>query len=236
MTETESRWDLAQSYEKNWWADRTETIDLSYLKYYAEDLQREVATYININSTTKILEIGSGPAGILTFLPSDNRYAVDPLEDYFSSIEQYRSFRDKNVRYQKAMGEHLPFDDSQFDFIIMDNVLDHTRAPGTVIAEMYRVLKNGGLVYFRQNTYHLWGKGVRELMEVLKIDKGHPHTFLKSSLVRLLKKNHFTIEKRISRGYYATWKSELRSPRKIDVLKALLFATRDKTLYILKKQ
>lgn len=236
MKDTLPRWQLAQNYEKNWWSDRKDEIDLTYLKNYADELIHETKDYITITGSTGILEIGSGPAGIITFLPSNNRHAIDPLEDYFSSVDSYASFRDKNVQYRKAKGEDLPYADHNFDFIIMDNVLDHCDDPGKVILEMHRVLKPGGIVYFRQNTYHIWGKFIRELFETIRIDKGHPHTFLKSYLERRFSQLGFTTEKRSSRGYYKTWKSELLSPRKVDKLKAFLFATRDKTLYILKKQ
>jgi hypothetical protein len=36
-------------------------------------------------------------------------------------------------------------------------------------------------------------------------------------------------------GYFKTWFRELTSGRVIDFAKALLFATRDKTLYLLQK-
>jgi len=236
MNDSSPRWKLAQSYEKNWWSERENSIDLTYLKHYANELMQEVSGYVEFNSDTSILEIGSGAAGILTFLPSNDKHAIDPLEDYFSSIERYSSFRDKQVQYQTGVGEHLPYQDRYFDFIIIDNVLDHCNSPEDVVKEMYRVLKPGGHVYFRQHTYHLWGKIVRELLELVQVDKGHPHTFLKSYLEQLVRRNGFTIIKKKSRGYYSTWKSELQSPRLIDKLKVLLFATRDKTLYILNKQ
>jgi SAM-dependent methyltransferase len=235
MDDSSSRWQLAQNYEKNWWSDRRNDISFTYLKHYAEELVLETKDYITITDTTRILEIGCGPAGILTFLPSRNRYAIDPLEDHFSSIENFVSNRDKSIQYKKAMGEDLPYEDLFFDFIIMDNVLDHSESPEKVIEEMHRVLKQGGIVYFRQNTYHLWGKFIRELLEKAKIDKGHPHTFLKSYLERQLSGKEFVVLKRKSRGYYSAWISDLKSSRIIDKFKALLGITRDKTLYILKK-
>ena len=36
-------------------------------------------------------------------------------------------------------------------------------------------------------------------------------------------------------GYWATWRKEIRSSRPLDQAKALLLATRDRTLYILQK-
>ena len=45
-----------------------------------------------------------------------------------------------------AVGEHLPFEDDQFDFILCGAVMEHTRRPWDVAREMCRVLKPGGTV------------------------------------------------------------------------------------------
>jgi SAM-dependent methyltransferase len=45
-----------------------------------------------------------------------------------------------------GVGEHLPFEDDQFDFILCGAVLEHTRRPWDVAREMCRVLKPGGTV------------------------------------------------------------------------------------------
>ena len=45
-----------------------------------------------------------------------------------------------------GVGEHLPFADDQFDFILCGAVLEHTRRPWDVAREMCRVLKPGGTV------------------------------------------------------------------------------------------
>lgn len=45
-----------------------------------------------------------------------------------------------------ADGHLLPFKDDSFDAIISEAVLEHVRSPNLVVAEMYRVLKPGGVV------------------------------------------------------------------------------------------
>ena len=42
----------------------------------------------------------------------------------------------------------LPFKDKEFDIIIANNVIEHFYDPPTAIAEMKRVLKNNGVIYF----------------------------------------------------------------------------------------
>jgi SAM-dependent methyltransferase/uncharacterized protein YbaR (Trm112 family) len=44
-------------------------------------------------------------------------------------------------------GHHLPFADGSFDGVIAQAVLEHVLDPPEVVAEIYRVLRSGGLVY-----------------------------------------------------------------------------------------
>ena len=183
-----------------------------------------------------ILEIGSGAAGILTFLQSKSRYAIDPLENFYSTVPQFVEFRDKSVKYYTMKAEKLEFADSMFDLIINDNVLDHCEDPMRVLQEMQRVLKKGGVIYLRLVTFHIWGKLIRAVLEKFRIDKGHPYTFTKNALGAVFQLSRLKMIRCSSRGYFKTWLADLFSGTFKGFLKATLFATRDKTLYILKRQ
>lgn len=235
MSGDEQRWKKAQGYEQHWWDHRKNALDLDFYRYFADDLIQQFDGILEINKATKILEIGSGAAGIVTFLKSDHRYAVDPLESFYATIPQFASFRDPAVKYFTAKGEALHFESNFFDLVIMDNVLDHCDDPDAVVKEMLRVMKPGGLVFFRQNIYHWWGKFIRQLMEMAEIDKGHPHTFTFSSLLNLLNANDVSIIRIRRSGYFQRWKRELFAGTKNDLIKALLLVNRDRVLYLLKK-
>lgn len=231
-----NRWELAQEYERSWWEKRKEEVDFNFYKNYATDLKKELKDYLQIDKQTKILEVGSGAGGIITFIQeSAHRFGIDPLEGFYSTIPEFKAQRDSSIYYSTGKGEMLPYPDNEFDLIIMDNVLDHCEDPKKVIKEARRVLRKGEIVYFKQNTYHLWGKIVRWLMEFLLIDKGHPHTFSKKDIQELFQNNNFIILKSKSSGYLKTWLREITSKKLKDKIKALLFVTRDKATYILKK-
>lgn len=230
------RWIEAQNYEMHWWSNRKSEIQFSFYENYATDLRNYIGSYSKINSETTILEIGSGAGGILTYLKeSKNRIAIDPLEKFYSSVEEFTRQRDVTVKYYNGIGEELPFNDSSFDLLIMDNVLDHCQNPHKVMNEAARVLRKEGHVFIKQNTYHSWGRMIRALMEIFKIDKGHPHTFSKKELKELIKKNSLSILKEKNNGYFNTWKKEFLSKNLKNILKAASFVTRDKVTYLLKK-
>ena len=146
------RWKLAQDYEQNWWKGFED--GLEWYKDFSREVEEFTRRFININSVTRILEIGTGPAGALTFLNSDHKYGIDPLEEYFSKNEKWKKFRDPKVIYQTGKGEDLPFENNFFDLVIIDNVLDHCEYPesvfGGVPGSEYsgRSLNQGGFILY----------------------------------------------------------------------------------------
>jgi len=232
------RWEKAQVYEKNWWKNNVTRVGINYYEISAEEIRK----YYNSNSekginiNTKILEIGSGAVGILTFLSESNcRFGIDPLEYYYATIPEFKKARDEKVKYSSNKGEELPFENNYFDLIIMDNVLDHCQSPNLVFSEMDRVLAAGGVVYFRQNTYNYYGKYFRYFMELFQIDKGHPYSFNKTELKNKFSSYNLKIIASYSAGYFSTWKKEISSKSFKDIVKAVLLVTRNKVTFILKK-
>lgn len=227
------RWAVAQKYEKEWWAARQDQISFEFYREYAADLLQQTQDIIRIEPTTSILEIGSGAAGIITFLKADDRHAIDPLEDFYTAVPRFQTQRDRQVKYQQGRAENLPFDDRRFDFIICDNVLDHCDDAGRVFQELRRVLADHGVIYLRLNLYTTWGKFIRLLVELLGIDPGHPYTFTRKSIEKYFQENHLHVIKTGARGFFKTWLLELRSVKIKEFLKALSFSSPSKTLFLL---
>ena len=70
-----NRWVMAQKYELKWWSNYSYNID--WYKNYSKTIITEVSPFIIITKETSILEIGSGPAGGITYINSNNKYAID---------------------------------------------------------------------------------------------------------------------------------------------------------------
>lgn len=236
MEKKKNSWHIAQEHEQQWWMRGIHAIDFEYIPRFAGELLRTMEGIITITRQTRILEIGSGPAGILTNLPSDFRIGIDPLEHFFRKIEKCRQIRDKGVRYLSAQGEYLPFPDSGFNFVIMDNILDHCEDIELVMAEIHRVLEPGGILYLRNYTFTVWGFIVAELLDFFGIDRKHPYHLREKDLTALF--HHCRLESIVvkRKGFFTFYKNLLTSGRITWILRALSLSWADKVLFVLRKR
>lgn len=181
---TEKRWHKAQNYERNHWQTVASSIardqtDLNWYEWRAQQLIKRIrAVDSDFSVEDQIaLEIGSGPVGTISFLPATRRVALDPLADFYSSQPELIRHRHPSVKYLKGGGESLSFGDAEFSMVIIENVIDHTLSPESVLSEIRRVLVPGGYLFLTVNVHSAWGLWLRRLMEVFELDKGHPHNY-----------------------------------------------------------
>lgn len=192
------RWNKAQAYERDHWrrVAQEATSKRGTLEWYGwrADRLREIAQkhapQLKLD-TARVLEIGSGPVGTISYFKAANRDAIDPLNDYYESQPALLEYRDPNVRYKNSSGETLPYEDASFSLVIIDNVIDHTQSPEQVLGEIHRVLIPNGVIYLSVNVRTSWGLKVRYLMELVEFDKGHPHSYSKCSARKLVERNGF---------------------------------------------
>ncbi|OPY61697.1 MAG: putative S-adenosylmethionine-dependent methyltransferase [Pelotomaculum sp. PtaU1.Bin065] len=91
----------------------------------------------------EILDVGCAMGGFLSYLSRKgfNRLSgVDMLEPFVESARQKKQF---NIKLGNV--ESLPFADSTFDVIVMDQVFEHLAHPLKAFREIRRVLKKGGI-------------------------------------------------------------------------------------------
>ncbi len=86
----------------------------------------------------RVLDIGCGPQPIPNYLkdvPVETLYGVDPL-----SCSQDHPFS-----FYRGLAEYLPWQDNQFDVVVVGTSLDHVLIPTKVFEEVRRVLRPGGV-------------------------------------------------------------------------------------------
>ncbi len=103
-----------------------------------------------LNFKKKILIVGGGTVGSGSeeFFLNCKKQSID-----VEAIDIYYS----NHLTAIADAHYLPFYDKKFDIVIVQAVLEHVISPSKVVAEIYRVLKQDGIVYaetpFMQNVH-----------------------------------------------------------------------------------
>lgn len=198
---TEERWKEAQTYERGHWqalADRIARRSGDSLRWYrwkAGELEKLLSRHAGSNAPARdaVLEIGSGPVGIVNYLGARDAVALDPLMDFYDEKPSLVELRSPGVRFLSGRGERLPCEEARFSLVIIDNVIDHTREPDQVMAESFRVLCPGGYLYLAVNVHGPVGIRMRRVVEALRLDQGHPHSYTSSSARALIRSPGFDL-------------------------------------------
>lgn len=226
-----NRWTEAQSYEREYWEKSAQRIeegqssDLSWYEWKAGWLKEKLAAAypggpIEL-SDKKIIEVGSGPVGVISYLEGKERYALDPLCDFYSTQPAFVRSRSEGVNYVNTQGENLQFETGTFDMGILDNVIDHVLNADSVIDEMHRVIKDGQTLFFTVNLHPTYGYFLHRIISRLKIDRGHPHTFTLEKIRRFLNEHGFEILYEEHEDFKESLMKDLKSSSLKDKVKAL---------------
>lgn len=166
-----------------WWLD--------IKRNRADRLKEWLSHWMPIGDQTPILQIGPGAEGIINFIQGGQRFAIDPLADFFKS--EFSQILDPSVTFTSGVGEELPYEDNMFDLVIIYNTLDHTFEPQKVLSEIHRVLKPGGINHLAVHTYpSIWVPFLKLLGSVQR-GKEHPWRYTSSTIKRDVRSNSFQI-------------------------------------------
>ena len=119
-----------------------------------------------------VLEIGGGLGTDLAQFAANGATVtdVDLAAGHLQLAEENFRLRGLAGRFIHHDAERLPFPDGSFDLVYSNGVLHHTPNTAAVVAEILRVLRNGGraiVMLYAENSLHywrklVWGVGLRE--------------------------------------------------------------------------
>jgi len=106
----------------------------------ANGIYEKVLELYNCNHN-KVLDLGCG-SGILSSKVKDKYPFSDITCSDFNALdyEYTADFIPCNLNYE------LPFEDNSFDVVLLIEVIEHVRNPALLLDEIYRILKNGGVL------------------------------------------------------------------------------------------
>lgn len=123
-----------------------------------------------------VVDVGCGPIGVISVIEAKKRVGMDPLMDEYKKIYEM----EPGVEYFKSKAEDIKLPKNYADIVFYVNVLNHVQDPEKTLAEIARILKPFGTMYF----------DVHEN----PVSVGHPHLFREKQLVAMLRR-HFKIER-----------------------------------------
>ncbi len=158
-------------------------------------------TLINLVKDKEILEVGCGRGLMLKKITdAKTKSGIDPS----SEAIEFAQKQSPNSIFQVAFAEKLPFADSSFDLVYSLEVIEHVKAYESMVSEIHRVLKPGGVIFIQTPNYPIkrgydfiyWLVGKRK---ELKDDYTHV-TKLSSFRLKKILKSKFIITETYSRN------------------------------------
>lgn len=115
------------------------------------DVRRAVVVSL-IPPTGRILDVACGDGMTLSLVNAREKHGIDINA---ANVERAKKRGVKALCRDVEQG--LPYKDGFFDMVITEGLLQHLYAPETLVEEIRRVLKPGGLfVGSIPNNYHIW--------------------------------------------------------------------------------
>jgi phosphatidylethanolamine/phosphatidyl-N-methylethanolamine N-methyltransferase len=152
---------------------------------------------INAEPPGRMLEIGMGPG---YHLSSYHNHHVTAIDVSGSMLKQAaRRCQSSEITLLRMDGEQLAFADDVFDSVVLAHVLSVTADPNQMLAEVHRVLKEGGRAFVLNHerpasTSRLWGALLSLSCNLLRLK-------FSFRLADLDKMKQFTCLQRLSLGW-----------------------------------
>lgn len=206
-----NRWKEAQAAETEYWTGLSAPT-VRQILHSNESMAETLNSWVS-ESPSPAIEIGVGGLGVglLGFVPGIQvRIGVDPLPLVQPSCEagllrEIQSLRDA-LHFVRSLGEALPFQNGCAGLAVSFNVLDHVSNAPQVIAEIFRILRPGGLLFLCVDTFsylglakwYLWTKP-RHANEILV--RAHPYRFLERHVKKMCYGAGFEFVRAAPRGF-----------------------------------
>lgn len=158
---------------------------------YFSIVRKDIISFIGNQKNLNVLEIGAGSGETLLELKKSgvaNRISGFDLVDINSNKEKFDCFIIGNIENQES-----PFDNKEFDIIILADVLEHLIDPKKTIKKLIPSLRKEGSFYISlpnirnyRALYKIFLKGNFEYEDSGIFDRTHLRFYCKKDMIQLL--------------------------------------------------
>ncbi|MCX6792361.1 MAG: class I SAM-dependent methyltransferase [Candidatus Gottesmanbacteria bacterium] len=119
-----------------------------------EKVVARIGSIINFRNKT-VLDVGCGFGSLTSLVATRGTRETAGLDMDDNKIRTAKNLDTEGlIKWIRADATHLPFTDDYFDVILMVDMIEHAAAPGKIIRECCRVLKQGGYLYVELTPYY----------------------------------------------------------------------------------
>ena len=128
--------------------------DLGQTSWVTEEESAQIPQLLKLTSDSVVLEIGSGSGAYALHVAEEVGCTIAGVDSNASGIRnanrlaRERQLSDRVTFKHCDVSSGLPFDNGSVDAVFANDVLCHIPARGSLLQEMYRVLKENGLMVF----------------------------------------------------------------------------------------
>jgi SAM-dependent methyltransferase len=114
------------------------------------DILECIARLIDLDAGPRtVAVVGCGPSPVTVAQLLDKGFdavGVEPVEESLKSAQEYLG---TSTRAKRGTAEEMPFPDKSLRVVLMESVLEHVDSPSRSLAEIYRVIAPGGVLFVR---------------------------------------------------------------------------------------
>jgi len=126
--------------EDNFYRPRWYSIFFSPYFIIRYSLYKNIAKFAKgLNGCKKILDVGCGLKPYESLFFTHEYIGIDVESGYWSEVD-----KKTNTYFD---GINIPFDNNSFDVVLCTEVLEHASDPDKLLKEIFRVLKDDGILY-----------------------------------------------------------------------------------------
>lgn len=191
------RWKVAQAAEIKWWQTylkgKSKEEYISWKKSYWKSFLEKLG--IEVFAGAKVLDAGSGPAGIFTILNDQKVVALDPLMDqYKAKIDHFDPEEYPSVQFVNGPLEKYT-STSDFDFIFCLNVINHVDNLDGSLDRLVDTLGTEGTFILSIDAHNF--SFFKHLFRLLPGDILHPHQYDLDEYTQMAAKRNLEVVKTV---------------------------------------